>query len=123
MSEAEALQLFAEALENAVQVLRQSLARIEKPKTESQARVPEKETFSVLPWTPEKGATLGDYEVSYKNQSASDSWQHAFNILKANNSLINSRLHEPGYQFGYWIFQEKPDRIFRKKLTEAGKTA
>ncbi|MEM2514558.1 MAG: hypothetical protein QXU81_09655 [Candidatus Bathyarchaeia archaeon] len=78
------------------------------------------ETFACLKWQPEKGARLGDYECAYKNQNILENWQHAYNILKANNSVIGNPFHEEGYQYRYWIYPEKhPDRIFRKKLEEA----
>ena len=77
------------------------------------------ETFTVLKWQSEKGSRLGDYEVAYKSQNVLDNWVHAFNILKANNSVIGNPFYEEGYQYRYWIFPEKyGDRIFRKKLGE-----
>jgi len=80
--------------------------------------IPE-ETFTVLKWQSEKGPILGDYEVAYKNQNALENWQHAYNILKENNSVISNPFHLEGYQYRYWIYPEKyDDRIFRKKLSE-----
>jgi len=76
-------------------------------------------TFNVLKWQAEKGAVLGDYEVSYRNQNILENWLHAFNILKANNSVISNPFHLEGYQYRYWIYPEKyDDRIFRKKLSK-----
>jgi len=76
-------------------------------------------TFNVLKWQAEKGAVLGDYEVAYRNQNILENWLHAFNILKANNSVISNPFHLEGYQYRYWIYPEKyDDRIFRKKLSK-----
>jgi hypothetical protein len=78
------------------------------------------ETFNILKWSDEKGSRLGDYQVAYKAQNSPDKWQHCFNILKTNNSLIANSFHEEGYVYRYWIFPEKyEDRIFRKKLAES----
>ena len=77
------------------------------------------ETFNILKWQDEKGPSLGDYQVAYKNMNVVDKWQHCFNILRNNNSVIANSFHEEGYEFRYWIFPEKyEDRIFRKKLKE-----
>jgi len=76
-------------------------------------------TFNVLKWQAEKGAVLGDYEVAYRNQNILENWLHAFNILKANNSVISNPFHLEGYRYRYWIYPEKyDDRIFRKKLSK-----
>lgn len=101
--------------EEAVRRLKEQIGRlvgVAKPS------IPEK-TFDVLKWQAEKGAVLGDYETSYKNQNVLENWQHAFNILKANNSVISNPFHLEGYQYRYWIYPEKyDDRIFRKKLSK-----
>ena len=76
-------------------------------------------TFNVLKWQAEKGAVLGDYEVAYRNQNILENWLHAFNILKANNSVISRPFYLEGYRYRYWIYPEKyDDRIFRKKLSK-----
>jgi hypothetical protein len=75
------------------------------------------ETFTILKWQDEKGVRLGDYQVAYKTQNLPDKWQHCFNILKANNSVIANSFHMEGYVYRYWIYPIKyEDRIFRKKL-------
>lgn len=75
--------------------------------------------FNILKWQNEEGPILGPYEVAYKNQNILENWQHAYNILKANNSVIGNPFHMEGYQYRYWIYPEKyEDRIFRKKLNE-----
>ena len=88
-------------------------------KAEVKARIPE-ERFTVLRWQDEKGSKLGSFQAAYKSHNLPEKWSHAFNVLKANNSLIASPLHEEGYEFRYWIYPQKyEDRIFRKKLSEA----
>lgn len=78
------------------------------------------ERFEVLKWQDEKGSRLGDYQVAYQDHNLPENWSHAFNILKANNSLIADPFKEEGYEFRYWIYPEKyGDRIFRKRLGEA----
>jgi hypothetical protein len=111
---------FLNGLEASITKMKMQISKLvgiaeEKPK----AVLPE-ETFNILKWENEKGSRLGDYQVAYKQQNIPDKWQHAYNILKANNSLIANPLKEEGYVYRYWIFPEKyPDRIFRKKLSEA----
>jgi len=71
--------------------------------------------FTMLKWEASKGSRLGDFEVAYKAQNMPDAWQHAYNILKANNATINNRFHLEGYQHHYWLYANKyHDRIFRK---------
>ena len=113
---AEAMINFANGLEAlAVQLKRQAQTIA---KTEAKATLSE-DPFNILKWADEKGERLGDFQVAYKEQNIPEKWQHCFNILKANNSLIANRFHEKGYVYAYWIFPDKyPDRIFRKKLTE-----
>jgi len=88
---------------------------------EEKPKLPE-ETFNILKWQSEKGSRLGDYEVAYKSQNVLENWQHCFNILKQNNSVIGNPFHLEGYQYRYWIYPDKyNDRIFRKKLNEVSK--
>jgi len=90
-----------------------------KAEVKREATIPEGR-FSVLKWEDEKGSRLGDYQVAYQSHNLPDNWNHAYNILKANNSLIAFPLKEEGYEFRYWIYPQKySDRIFRKKLGEA----
>ena len=105
---------FLNGLEESIVKLKKQIAKLVGVKP----TIPE-ETFTNLKWQNEKGAVLGDYEVAYKNQNVLDFWQHAYNVLKANNSVINNPFHMEGYQYRYWIYPEKyGDRIFRKKLEE-----
>lgn len=113
---AESLVDFCNALESSVVRLRRQL----KPLTETELRVQiSEETFNILKWENEKGARLGDFQVAYKNHNLPDKWNHCFNVLKANNSLIANPFKAEGYEFRYWLYPEKyADRIFRKKLNE-----
>jgi len=110
---------FCNGLEALAVKLRKQIEKLLGSEVKPKAVLPE-ETFNLLKWENEKGSRLGDYQVAYKQQNIPDKWQHAYNILKANNSLIANPLKEEGYVYRYWIFPEKyPDRIFRKKLSEA----
>lgn len=115
---AEALTDFCNGLEASVVSLRRQIQAITK--VEVKTRVSE-ERLKVLKWQDEKGSRLGDFQVAYKKHNLPESWSHAFNILKANNSLIASPLKGEGYAYQYWIYPEKyQDRIFRKKLEAKG---
>lgn len=104
---------FTNAVESACVSLRKRIEKLPRPK------IPEN-TFLILSWQDERGSRLGDYQVAYKNMNLLEKWLHAFNILKANSSLIANSFHEEGYSFHYWVYPEKyDDRIFRKKLGEA----
>ena len=90
-----------------------------KPTKISEAKpstIPE-DRFSTLQWEDAQSVSLGNYQIAYTQHNIPDKWNHAFNILKANNALIASPFHEPDYQHRYWIYPHKyMDRIFRKKL-------
>jgi len=106
-------------LEAGIVKMKQQIAKLVGVEEKPKVLLPE-ETFNILKWSDEKGSRLGDYQVAYKAQNLPDKWQHCFNILKTNNSLIANSFHEEGYVYRYWIFPEKyEDRIFRKKLAES----
>jgi len=108
---------FCNGLEASVVSLRRQIKAVVKP--EVKATIPEAR-FGVLKWQDEKGSRIGDYQVAYQSHNLPENWNHAYNILKANSSLIASPLKEEGYEFRYWIYPQKySDRIFRKKLGEA----
>ena len=91
----------------------------EKPQGSARVKISE-DRFNVLKWEEETGAKLGDFQVAYAKHNLPDNWNHCFNILKANNSLIATPFKEEDYKFRYWIYPEKyNDKIFRKKLGEA----
>lgn len=72
------------------------------------------EAFKILSWQQERGDRLKEYEVAYKNSNLPDKWQHVYNILKANNSVIFNPLKDDRWGHKYWIYPEKyQDRIYR----------
>lgn len=81
-----------------------------------EAAAVKEETFTCLKFEPQQGAKIGEYEVAYKANNIEDKWTHAFNILRQNNSTINSRYHGQGYQFSYWLYGEV--KIYRQKLKQ-----
>ena len=72
-------------------------------------------TFSTLKWDAQKGAQLGDFDVTHKASNIQDKWQHAFNILRSSNATIKERYHGAGYSYSYWVYGQ--DKIYRQKLT------
>jgi hypothetical protein len=85
---------------------------------EVRARIPE-ERFGVLKWQDETGSKLGSFQVAYAKHNVPENWSHAYNVLRANNSLIANTFKEEDYVYRYWIYPQKySDRIFRKKLNE-----
>src|SRR3990170_3525802 len=83
----DALNLYVCAMDNAVQILKQALAKLEKKTQPSQTGLNE-EAFNLLKWEVNKGSKLGNFEVTYKAQNPPDTWQHVFNVLKANGATI-----------------------------------
>lgn len=71
------------------------------------------DTFTILKFESAKGERLGEFEVAHKNSNLPDKWSHAYNILRQNNAVINSRYQGANYQFSYWLFGE--DRIYRQR--------
>lgn len=109
--------VFLDAQEAGIAQLQQQIKKV-LGETKPSTKLPE-DTFNILEWDDEKGERLGDFQVAYQKRNLPEKWNHCFNILKANNSLIANRFHEQGYVCAYWIFPDKyPDRIFRKKLME-----
>jgi hypothetical protein len=74
------------------------------------------ETFMLLKFEPQRGAQIGSYDVAYKANNIEEKWTHAFNVLRQNNSTINSRYHGPAYVFSYWLYGES--KIYRQKLKQ-----
>jgi len=112
----EALELFAQAMENAVQVLKHELSHIRKAPGSVQSSGLTEESFNILKWEPGKGSKLGEFQVAYKSSNLPDKYGHAFNILRANNATLNNHFGPEGFNYYYWLYLEKyNDRIFRKK--------
>jgi len=105
---AESLLMFCDALENAVEILKQELKRL--------GALPGEESFNILKWEQAKSDRLGEFEISHKTSNHGDPWQRAFNILKANNATIKNHYAPEGFAHYYWLYLDKyDDRIFRKK--------
>lgn len=72
---------------------------------------------SLLGWEKTSGSRLGPFELTSKEANHnSDSWVHAYGILKRNNADINHPFHDEGFTYRYWLYSEKPSIIYRKKL-------
>jgi hypothetical protein len=84
------------------------------PPQAKQAAVVKEETFNILKFELQQGAKIGDYEVAYRANNIEEKWIQANNILRQNNSTINSRYHGHGYVFSYWLYGL--DKIYRQKL-------
>jgi len=87
------------------------------PAETKQAAAVKEETFNILKLEPQQGAKIGEFEVAYRANNIEDKWTHAFNILRQNNSTINTRYHGEGYVFSYWLYGQ--DKIYRQKLKQA----
>ena len=76
------------------------------------------ETFTcLLGWEKSQGNRLGEFEfTTRKANNNSDAFDHAYNILKANNASIGNRFHDEGFQHSYWLFSGKLDTIYRQVL-------
>jgi hypothetical protein len=108
---AEAIIDFANAMEAAAVNLRRLIGETHG------AAVKEEVFLKLLAWEPSKGEKLGDYETtSRKANNNSDTFNHAYNVLKANNAAINNRFHGEGFTYTFWLYVEKPDVIYRQVL-------
>jgi len=71
----------------------------------------------LLAWEKTRGDRLGEYETtSQKANNNSDAFSHALNILKRNNASISARFHDENYGYSYWLYEKKPDVIYRQHL-------
>jgi len=102
---------FASALEAAAVQVKHRIAELTSLK---EAVAVKEETFNILKFEKRQGARIGEYELAYKANNITDKWVHAFNILRQNNSIINSRYEGQGYFYRYWIYGE--GKIYRQKL-------
>lgn len=106
------LKEIAQTLDNASAKIWQTIGQ-QPPKTDD-ATLPES-NFSTLKFEPQRGVKLGDFEVAHKAANLENKWSNAYNILRVNNSTIESRYHGKDYQYSYWLFGS--DKIYRQKLT------
>jgi len=117
----DALLIFCDGVEAQIVTLRRELKKLQQPKeTASHEEAIPKTIFSNLNWNDEIGQKLGPYQIAVDNQNDPQKWQHAFNILQANNATIFNRFHKNAYKDSYWLYTERmPYKIFRQKLKEA----
>jgi hypothetical protein len=79
--------------------------------------VKEEAFLSLLGWSRSQGNRIGEFEfTTRKTNNNSDAFNHAYNILKINNASISNRFQDKVFQFGYWLFDGKPDTIYRQIL-------
>jgi hypothetical protein len=96
----------ANGLEAVAIGVKQRVAELKQPATVGET------SFDTLAWQQKKGAKLNEFEIATKDTNAPEKFQHAVDILKANNATINDRFYEPEYLHSYWIYQ---DTIYRQK--------
>jgi hypothetical protein len=89
--------------------VRRQIAEIEHVTTERET------SFTVLTWSPKKGDRLGDFEIAAKKDNDTEKYEHALQVLKANNATIQERFYEPQYTHTYWVFNDTPYRQPRKE--------
>jgi hypothetical protein len=113
----EALQLYLDAQENSLAVLRNALKTLENPKTNTPIS---EDQFNRLNWRDEIGKKLLSYQIALpQDQSDKNEWQELYDFLFNQGSRIDSRFHREGYHFSYWIYPEKYHyKIFRQQLKE-----
>jgi len=73
------------------------------------------EIFNILKWNKRKSDKLGEYEVAERKENDSNAFNHAYNILKVNHADIKHHFGSKEWNYYYWIFENAPDLIFRKK--------
>jgi len=88
--------------------------------TAKKESVPET-VFTCLNWGVLQSPNLGSFKVALKKDN-DEKWTKAYDILQRAVATINKRFVEPGYVHGYWVWQERPDRIFAKQLKQGATT-
>jgi len=112
MSNVDFLAKLRDAAQTIVDAANEYLEKLAPDETK-QATTVKEETFTILKFEPSKGERLGEFEVAHKSSNLPDKWAHAYNVLRQNNAVINSRYCGPDYQFSYWLYGE--DRIYRQR--------
>lgn len=107
----EAIIDFANAIEAAAVQLKRYIG-------ETQGVEVKEETFiNLLGWEESQGNRIGTFQfTSRKANNNSEVFNHAYNILKANDATISNRFRDQGFQHSYWLFSGKPDTIYRQVL-------
>lgn len=106
----EALLNFADALENAALVLKQSIGK--------ELKTPQihEEPFLTLKWEKRTGNKLKEFELTTKTMnSGSEDFEHCLDILKRNNATIKDRFHSEGWSYSYWLYGDSMYRQLLKK--------
>lgn len=73
--------------------------------------------FSGLPWRPETGKTLANYEISLVQDCDPEQWRNAYDFLLEKKATISSRHPEESYT--YWLYDKMDYKIFRQKLRDS----
>ena len=79
------------------------------------------EVFTILKWNKRNSDKLGEYEVAERKENDPHAFDHAYNILRVNNADIRNHFGCKEWQYYYWIFENAPDLIFRKRRGSNGK--
>lgn len=101
---------FATAIENAALQLKQGIGKMVEVEV-TISEIP----FLNLRWEKSRGAILKEYEFTSKvANSGSDDYYHCLKVLKVNKATINNRFHCKGWKYSYWLYNKKPDVIYRQ---------
>jgi len=104
----EVLLNFADAMENAALILKQSIGK--ELKTPQIKEAP----FLVLKYEQRTGNKLKEFEVATKTlNSSSADFDRCLNILMRNKATIQDRFKDQGWNHSYWVYQEA---IYRQTL-------
>lgn len=104
----EALLSFADAMENAALVLKQSIGKDLKTPQVSEG------PFLTLKYEKRTGNRLKEFEVATKTlNSSSEDFERCLNILKRNKATIQDQFKDQNWQHSYWEYQ---DAIYRQIL-------
>jgi len=79
------------------------------------------EVFTILKWNKRNSDKLGEYEVAERKENDPHAFNHAYNILKVNKADIRNHFGSEEWQYYYWIYENAPDLIFRKRRGSNGK--
>lgn len=113
----EALTDFATAIEAAALQFKQQIARLHG------IGLKEDTFLSLLGWTKSQGERLGEFEYcTRKANNNSNAFNHAYNVLKANDATIKNHFCERHWRYWYWIWPEREDTIYRKLRKGKGPT-
>jgi len=77
------------------------------------------QVFTILKWEKRSSDKLGEYEVAERKENDPHAFNHAYNILKQNKADIRNHFGSKEWQYYYWIFDNAPDLIFRKRRVKA----